>query len=184
MVRALLARLSEKNHAELLALLEQLLQRQPDIEPLIELLMELPLATTTQERSQPGKGRERTLDPSTVRSQVASAFYHAGEGWDAAIRVAAELEQLYDIGKNFAEAGEWANAQVVYATVAQETIMQYEQIRDEGQLSWVLGECADGLVECLDTQPTLPSQEQLDTAAREELLSALLDLWKFGHEYG
>src|SRR5437016_14468489 len=128
MVRAIVGRLSEKNHAELLALLEQLVQRQPDIEPLIELLMELPLATTTQERSRPGKGRERTLDPSTIRSQVASAFYHAGEGWRAASRVAAELEQLYDIGNNFADAAEWANAQIVYATVPEETVMQYEEV--------------------------------------------------------
>jgi len=79
------------------------------------------MATTTQERSRPGKGRERTLDPSTVRSQVASAFYHAGKGWGAASRVAAELEQLYDIGKNFAEQ---ANGPMrVYATVAEETVM-------------------------------------------------------------
>ena len=105
----LMGRLGEKSREELLALMEQLLQL--DVKPLVELLMELPLATTTQERSRPGKGRERTLDPSTVRSQVASAFYNAGEGWGAASRVAAELEQLYDIGKNFAEAGEWANAQ-------------------------------------------------------------------------
>src|SRR6266581_4842157 len=98
MVRTLMARLSEKNHAELLVLLEELVQRQPDIEPLIE----SPLTITTLERSKPGKGRERTVDPSIGRSQVASAFYHAGEGWGAASRVAAELEQLYDIGKNFA----------------------------------------------------------------------------------
>ena len=180
----IVGRLSEKNHAELLALLEQLVQRQPDIEPLIELLMELPLATTTQERSRPGKGRERALDPSTVRSQVASAFYHAGEGWGAASRVAAELEQLYDIGKNFAEAGEWANAQVVYATVAEETVMQYEEVHDEGQVSWVLGKCAAGLVKCLEAQSALPQDEQLDTEAREELLTALFDLWKFGYNYG
>jgi len=184
MVRTLVARLSEKNHAELLALLEQLVQRQPDIEPLIELLMELPLAPPTQERSRPGKGRERTLDPSTVRSQVASAFYHAGEGWGAASRVAAELEQLYDIGENFAEAGEWANAQVVYATLAEETVMQYEEVHDEGQVSWVLGECAAGLVKCLEAQSALPHGEQLDTEAREELLTALFHLWKFGDNYG
>jgi hypothetical protein len=184
MVRTLVARLSEKSHAELLALLEQLMQRQPDIEPLIELLMELPLATTTQEKSKPGKGRERTLGPSTVRSQVASAFYHAGEGWGAASRVAAELEQLYDIGQNFAEAGEWANAQVVYATVAEETVMQYEEVHDEGQVSWVLGKCAAGLVKCLEAQSALPQDEQLDTEEREELLIALFDLWKFGYNYG
>jgi hypothetical protein len=45
----LMGRLSEKSHEELLALLEQLVQRQPDIEPLIELLIELPLVTTTQQ---------------------------------------------------------------------------------------------------------------------------------------
>src|SRR6266446_10595788 len=180
----IVGRLSEKNHAELLALLEQLVQRQPDIEPLIELLIELPLATTTKERRRPGKGRERTLDPSPIRSQVASAFYNAGKGWGAASRVAAELEQLYDIGENFAEAGEWANAQVVYATIAEETVMQYEEVHDEGQVSWVLGKCAAGLVECLERQSASPQDEQLDTEVREELLTALFDLWKFGYNYG
>jgi hypothetical protein len=184
MVRTLVARLSEKNHAELLALLEQLVRRQPDIEPLIELLMELPLATTTQEMSRPGKGRERTLDPSTVQSQVDSAFYNAGEGWGAASRVAAELERLCDIGKSFAEAGEWANAQVVYATAAEETIIQYEGLHDEGQVSWILGQCAAGLVACLNAQSTLPKREQLDAEDREELLTTLFDLWKFGYNYG
>jgi hypothetical protein len=184
MVRDLVERLSEKNHAELLALLEQLVQQQPDIESLIELLMELPLATTTQERSRPGKGRERTLDPSTIRSQVDSAFYNAGGGWGAASRVASELERLCDIGRSFAEAGEWANAQVVYATIAGETVMRYEEVHDEGQVSWVLGECAVGLVACLEAQSVLPQGEQLDTEEREELLSALFGLWKFGYNYG
>src|SRR6266851_4368480 len=180
----IVGRLSTKSREELLALLEQLVQRQPDIEPLLELLIELPLMTTAQERSRPGKGRECTLDHSPIRSQVASAFYNAGKGWGAASHVAAELEQLYDIGKNFAEAGEWANAQVVYATIAEETVMQYEEVHDEGQVSWVLGECAAGLVECLERQSALPQDEQLDTETREELLTALFDLWKFGYNYG
>ena len=180
----LMGRLSEKSHEELLVLLEQLVQRQPDIEPLIELLIELPQVTTTQQKSRPGRGRERTLDPATIRSQVASAFYNAGRGWGAASRVASDLEQLYDIGKNFAEAGEWANAQVVYATVAEETIMQYEEVHDEGQISWVLGECAAGLVACLEAQSALPGSERLDAAEREALLTSLFDLWKFGYNYG
>jgi hypothetical protein len=53
------------------------------------------------------KGRERTVDPSSISSQADSAFYNAGEGWDAASRAAPELEQLYEIGKNFAEMGHW-----------------------------------------------------------------------------
>jgi len=120
----LMGRLQEKSHAELLALLEHLLQRQPDIEPLVELLIELPLTSAEQEESQPGKGRERTVDPSSIRSQVDTAFYDAGEGWDVASRAAPDLEQLYEIGKSFAETGHWANAQVVYATLAEEAIAQ------------------------------------------------------------
>ncbi|GHO79921.1 hypothetical protein KSD_76920 [Ktedonobacter sp. SOSP1-85] len=180
----LMGRLGEKSREELLALLEQLVQRQPEIEPLIELLVELPLVPTTQQKKRPGKGRERTIDPSAIQSQVDSAFYHAGEGWDAASRVAADLEQLYDIGKDFAEAGEWANAQVVYATLAEETMTHYEGLHDEGQVSWVLEECAAGLVACLNAQPTLPQNERLGPSAREELLTTLFDLWKFGYKYG
>src|SRR5215467_1699974 len=181
---AVLERLKKKSSEELLFLVEQLLERKPDIEPLIEVLMELPLAIPAQEKNRPGKGKKRTVDPSTIRSQVASAFYNAGEGWGAASRVAAELEQMYDIGKNFAGVGEWANAQVVYATVAEETIMQYEEVHDEGQVSWVLGECAAGLVTCLEAQSTLPRSERLDAAEREALLTSLFDLWRFGYNYG
>ena len=180
----LMGRLGEKSREELLALLEQLVQRQPEIEPLLELLAELPLTTTTQQKKQPGKGRERTIDPSSIRSQVDSAFYHAGEGWDAASRVAVDLEHLADIGKDFAEAGEWANAQTVYAALAEETMIHYEGLHDEGQVSWVLGECAAGLVACLNAQSTLPQHERLGPSAREELLTALFDLWKFGYNYG
>jgi tetratricopeptide (TPR) repeat protein len=180
----LMGRLSAMDRGELFALLEQLLQRQPDIEPLVELLIELPLVSTTQEKKGSGRGRARTLDPSTLRSQVTSAFYNAGEGWGAASRIAAELDRLCDIGKSFAEAGEWANAQTVYATVAEETSMQYEEVHDEGQISWILGKCAAGLVACLNAQPTLPKREQLDTEEREELLTTLFDLWKFGYHYG
>lgn len=121
----LMGRLSTKSHEELISLLEQLMRRQPDIEPLVEVLIELPLVSPAQEEKQSGKGRERTLDPSAIQSQVDSAFYDAGEGWEAA-----------------------------------------------------------GLVECLNVQSLLPQEEQLDPEDREELLTALFDLWKFGNNYG
>jgi hypothetical protein len=180
----LIGRLSTKSREELLALLEQLMQRQPDIEPLVETLIELPLAPTAQEKKQSGKGRERTLDPSAIQSQVDSAFYNAGEGWGVAGRVASELDRLCDIGKSFAEAGQWANAQTVYATIAEETVGHYERFHDEGQLSWILSQCAAGLVACLEAQPNLLQNERLDAAEREALLTTLFSLWKFGSNYG
>jgi hypothetical protein len=185
MVRTqLMGRLSMKSHEELLALLEQLMQRQPDLEPLVETLIELPLTPASQEKKQPGKGRERTLDPSAIQSQVASAFYNAGEGWGATGRAASELDHLCDIGKSFVEAGQWANAQTVYATIAEETVAQYERLYDEGQVSWILSECAAGLVACLNAQSALPRNERLDAVEREELLITLFSLWKFGSKYG
>ena len=180
----LIGRLSAMDREELLALLEQLMQRQPDIEPLVELLIELPLAPTAQEKRRTGSGRVRTLDPSTIRSQVASAFYTAGEGWGAVGRIATELDRLYDIGQSFAEVGEWANAQAVYATIAEEAVVQYERLQDAGEISWILGKCAAGLAACLEAQPTLPRNERLDAAEREELLTTQFDLWKFGYNYG
>jgi hypothetical protein len=180
----LIGRLSAMDREELVALLEQLIQRQPDIEPLVELLIELPLAPTAQEKRRTGSGRVRTLDPSTIRSQVASAFYTAGEGWGAVGRIAAELDRLYDIGQSFAKVGGWANAQAVYATIAEEAVVQYERLQDEGEISWILGKCAAGLAVCLEAQSTLPRNERLDAAEREELLTTLFDLWKFGYNYG
>ena len=72
-----LRRLKEKSREELLALLEELVQREPDIEPMVELLVELPLAAPEQEKNRPGKGKERTVDPATISSQVDLAFYNA-----------------------------------------------------------------------------------------------------------
>ena len=180
----LMGQLMEKSREELLLLIEELLKRQPELESLVELLIELPASRPDQKGTQPRKSVGRTLDPSSVRSQVDLAFYNAGEGWDAPSRVAADLDPLCDIGKSFAEAGEWANAQVVFATIAEEAIAQYEELRDEGQISWILGECAAGLVACLEAQSALLEEERFDVSEREELLTALFSLWRFGHEYG
>lgn len=180
----LMARLSMKSHDELVALLQELMQRQHDIQPLIEVLMELPLGPTAQETKQPGKGRERTVDSSAISRQVSRAFDNAGDEWDSASDIAYELERIYQIGESFAEVGQWANALVVYATIGQEAVAQYEDIHDEGQVSSVIGECAAGLVACLSAQSTLPQDDQLDESEREDLLSALFDLWKFSYDYG
>lgn len=180
----LMGQLMEKSREELLLLMEELLKRQPELESLVELLIELPAPGSRQEGKPPRKSVGPTLDPSSVRNQVTSAFYHAGEGWGAAARIATELEKLSEIGDTFAEAGEWANAQVMYATIAEEAIANYEETDDEGNISWVIGECAAGLARCLDVQSSLPEEEKLDASERKELLTSLFDLWKFGDDYG
>lgn len=180
----LMAQLREKSREELLLLIKELLKRQPELESLLELLMQLPTLESSQVEKPPRRRAERTVDASTIRSRITSAFYHAGEGWRAAINIAGELSELAEMGDTFAEGGEWANAQVVYTTIVEDAIGSYEEIEDEDQISWVIGECASGLVRCLEVQSSLAEEERFDAFEREELLRTLFSLWKFGHEYG
>ena len=113
----ILGRLNKKSREELLFLVEQLLERKPEIKPLIELLIELPFPDSSQQERTPGKGNSLTLNLSSIRKQLDAALYYAGGGWRSASLIAHELSRLCEIGDEFANAGEWANAQVVYATI-------------------------------------------------------------------
>ncbi|OLC62878.1 MAG: hypothetical protein AUH89_00675 [Ktedonobacter sp. 13_1_40CM_4_52_4] len=181
---AVLGQLRKKSHEELLFLVEQLLERKPDIGPLIELLIELPVPHSSQQEKTSGRGNNRTLNLSSIRKQLEAALYYAGEGWESVGLIEAELRRLCGIGDDFADAGEWANAQAVYAAITGEAIARYEELEDEWQIAAIIDECTDGLALCLDTQRDLPENEQLSVASREELLTSLFEIWKFGQDYG
>lgn len=179
-----LGRLSKKSREELLFLMEQLLERKPEIKPLIELLIELPFPDSSQQEKIPGKGNSLTLNLSSIRKQLEAALYYAGGGWRSVGLIANELNQLCEIGDGFADAGEWANAQAVYAAITGETIVRYEEVEDECQIAEIIDDCTEGLALCLDAQRDLPADERLSVASREELLASLYDIWKFGQDYG
>src|SRR6266487_3351734 len=181
---AVLGQLRKKSQEELLFLVEQLLERQPDIKPLIELLIELPMPNAGQQGKTPGKGNTRTLNLSSIRKQLDGALYYAGGGWESAGLIATELSRLCGIGDGFAEAGEWANAQAVYAAITGEAIARYEELEDEWQIAALIDECTEGLALCLDAQRDLPADDQLSVTSREELLASLYNIRKFGQDYG
>ena len=181
---AVLGRLREKSREELLFLVEHLLERKPDIQSLIELLIELPFPGTSQDGKTSGKGNTRTLNLSSIRKQLDAALYYARQGRKSTNLIAAELGRLCGIGDDFTEAGEWANAQAVYVAITGEAIARYEELEDECQIAEVIDDCTDGLALCLDTQHDLPEDERLSVANREELLTSLLDIWQFGQDYG
>jgi hypothetical protein len=181
---ALLGRLRKKSHEELLFLVEQLMERKPDIQPLIELLMELPFPDASKDGKTSGKGNSRTLNLASIHKQLEGALYYAGQGWESVGLIATELRRLCGIGDDFAEAGEWANAQAVYATITGEAIASYEELEDEWQIAAIIDECTAGLALCLDAQRDLPENERLSVADREELLTSLLEIWQFGQDYG
>ena len=104
---ALLGRLKKKSHEELLFVVEQLLERKPDIGPLVELLIELPFPHNVgQDGKTPSRGNSRTLDLASVRKQVDAALRYAGGGYKSVVLMAEELSRLGGIGDDFAEAGE------------------------------------------------------------------------------
>lgn len=181
---ALLGRLRKKNHEELLFVVEQLLERKPDIGPLVELLIELPFPHAGQDEKTPGRGNSRTLDLASIHKQVDAALRYAGGGYKSVYLMAEELSRLCGIGDDFAEVGEWANAQAMYAAITGEAVARYEELEDECQIAEVIDDCTDGLAICLDTQRDLPEDERLSGAGREELLTSLFEIWKFEQDYG
>ena len=72
----------------------------------------------------------------------------------------------------------------VYATVADAILPSYEELEEEDHLAGVLEGCLGGLLSCLEAQPELSVEEQLEEADRQALLASLFALWKHGSKYG
>src|SRR5947209_4999878 len=96
---AVLERLRKKGREELLFLVEQLLERKPDIGPLIELLMELPVPHSSQQGKTSGRGNNRTLNLASIGNQVETALSYTRGEWESADLIAAELSRLYGMGE-------------------------------------------------------------------------------------
>lgn len=180
----ILTQLQNMSRAELQVLLERLVRQQPDIWPLLVTLLKLPASESDSSAQQPGAGRVCTLDSATISSQVTMAFDRAGRGWGAASLASTELYRLAEIGDHFSEVGQWANAQVVYATIAETILPSYEELEDEDQIAGVLESCSSGLMACLEVQESLPLQDRLDEEQRKALLTSLFALWQFDADYG
>lgn len=181
---SLLEQLQGKSREELLELLARIMQKQPEINDLLEVLLNVPLTGEALAEQKPGVGRVRTLEPATIRSQVKAAFVQAGHAWGYSLLAATDLERVLDIGDRFTEAGQWANAQIVYATVADEILPSYEELEEEDHIAGTLQGCIGGLLSCLEAQKELPAEDQLEESDRQALLVSLLALWKHGCEYG
>lgn len=181
---SLLEQLQGKSREELLGLLEQIMQKQPEISSLLKLLLELPLTSGARAEQKSGVGRVHTIEPTTIQAQVRAAFAQAGHAWGYSMLAATDLERVLDIGDRFTEAGQWANAQIVYATVADEILPSYEELEEEDYIAGVLKGCVGGLLSCLEAQKELQAEDQLEESDRQTLLVSLFALWKHGSEYG
>jgi hypothetical protein len=158
--------LGRRSKEELIALIKQMLRRQPDL----ELLLDMPL---------PGAAPAGTaVAPEAYRRQAEAAFHgQDGYEWGAASAIADDLLAVKEVGDEFLRREDHAGAAAVYEGILAAVLENYETVRDEeGDLHVVVGDCAEGLGKCLDAE-TGP-------ARREAILRALFEVVQFDIDQG
>ena len=166
----LVAALEKRSKAELIALIQLMIQRKPDL----EMLLEMPL---------PGiEADEKPLDAQVIRRQTKHAFRSPhGDweiGWGDPYEIVDELQSLFDLAGKYQALNSPGNAVTIYRTVA-ETILNYEDaiIQDENSLlGSAIDDCAEGLGEGLESI--------LDVVQRESILKVLFDIYAWDLKAG
>jgi hypothetical protein len=152
--------LGRHGKAELIALIKQMVLRQPELESLLQ----VPLPE--------GGRRAMPVDPAVYRRQAAAAFRGLDHEWGAESEAASSLYPLTAIGDGFVAQADYASASAVYVSVLAETIEHYEEVSDEGNdLDDVIGTCVAGLGTCLE--------HEQDPATRQTILRALFEVVQF-----
>ena len=141
-IEALDKALEKRSKSELIALIHLMLEREPDL----EILLEMPIPGETA-------GTER-LDAEVIRKQVEHAFQSSGYdwGWASPVDIVRDLKPLFDLARYYAEQRNFENAAKIYAIVAG-TALDYGDavIQDEeGDLIGILWDCVEGLGGCLE----------------------------------
>lgn len=158
------AGLERRSKAELVALILKMIQRYPDL----EVLLELPMAG--------GPEASYPIDPELIRRQVKVAFSGAGHEWRTASRASVDLQDVVDLGDEYAEHQHWHNAAIVYETVARRVLGHHEMVHEEEDLNYIVYQCTEGLAQCLEAAD--------DSAQRQGLLRALFDVYRWDVDSG
>ncbi len=152
--------LERQSKVQLIALIKQLLQKQPEVE------WQLTMPPLSGHTSVP-------IDTQEYSRQVDEAFEHAGRGWDAVYGISSDLDDITSTAAHFAQRRDYANAAAIYEVVALETLSHYLSYHDEdGALGRVVQDCVEGLGVCLKSV-------QEDEALREQILEAIFAVYRF-----
>jgi hypothetical protein len=155
--------LAGKTKDELIALVQAMLQREPELERLLD----LPMPNKSGDSGQ----RRTRVDPETYRRQIRYTMRDADD-WEAVFDIAREIGLVVDIGDDFAGQGDWENAQIVYQAVLDEALPDYTETQDEGEIGSEIGRAMDGLGECLAARAG-------DTEVRQAILASLFEVLKW-----
>ncbi len=158
------ANLQRRSQADLVALICKMIDRYPELEEMLE------LPTLDQVASR------QPIDPELIRRQAAHALRGTGYEEDKGYGLQ-PLDELFQLGNNYARQQDWSNAAVVYETIAREILDQYSSFQDEeGDLIGLVNDCVSGLGECLagTDNPEL----------HQSLIRALFDIYRWDVEFG
>ncbi len=152
--------LERQSKAQLITLIKQLLQKEPEVE------WQLTMLPLSGYKSVP-------IDTEEYRRQVDEAFRHAGHEWDAVYGISSDLYSITETAARFARQRDYTNAAAIYAVVAMQTLSHYLSYHDEdGALGRVVQNCVEGLGACLES-------EREDEALREQILEAIFAMYRF-----
>src|SRR5437588_2319736 len=148
--------LAGRGQEELIALIGEMIKREPELLSLVELSVE------TEQAAQ-----GRPSDVSVYRRQTRRALRHESEHV-----VERELRALRELAARSAKAGDWLNAGAVYHAVLDEAVRGYDdmlrEIDEDGGIAAMIDEFALGLAQCL-------KKSKADDQTRRAWLEALLE---------
>ncbi|MCB0182730.1 MAG: hypothetical protein KDE31_00615, partial [Caldilineaceae bacterium] len=151
--------LAGKSQEELIALIKEMLKREPDLARLLELPVQ--------------PDRNMPVDLDAFRRQIQYAL-NQSDGYDYydyghASTMATELAAVVDTANRFRDGDDYINAGDIYALVLKEVVPIYQDLYDEnGDVAIEMQRCAEGLESCFDE-----GTPNADT--RRTWLSALLE---------
>lgn len=153
--------LEDHSKAELIAMIQEMVARHPDLEQLLELsaLSNLP--------------QGESIQPDLIAQQIRRAFSASGGEWSDYSRIAENLQAILDLGEDLLDRQDIHNAATVYETLLEGMLTFDNFLANDrsGELGQILAECEQGIQQCLDS-----AQE---ANLRQGLLHTLFDffLW-------
>jgi uncharacterized Zn finger protein len=166
------ATLEKHSKEELIAIIRQMIQREPDL----AVLLEMPL---------PGsKTDEKPLDALVIRRQARHAMRRVDleedwEGGGGVYEAVADLQPLLDLAGQYLDQASPGNAAIIFCEVAETLLGGYEDAimqEESGRLGSVIDDCAEGLRECL--------KSMTDAAQRGKILKGLFDIYAWDVDAG
>ena len=149
------ATLAKRSKEELLALVEHMLDIEPDLEDLLD--MPLPVKQKSADKKTATKNepvkKNIKLDPTPYERQASSAFRTASRRYGWSYDVASNLDGIVDLGQRFLKEKGFVQAASVFQGAAQGILAHTEEAGsdEEGEILNVVGECAEGINACLKT---------------------------------